>query len=105
MTAESTKRLINMREFARRLGGVSVRTVERLYAAETPGLPPIIRLASIKMFDEAEADRFVAAIIRRGGLPGQPPFEPRGACAQTAEAARQKSKSKSSRRKTAAASA
>lgn len=105
MTAESAKRLINFKEFARRLGGVSTRTVDRLYAAKTIGLPPIVRLASIKMIDEAEADRFVATIIKKGALPGQAPFAPRGACAHSAPAARSKTKAKTSRRKTAAASA
>lgn len=104
MTAESAKRLISFKEFARRLGGVSVRTVDRLYAAETPGLPPIVRLASLKMIDESEADRFVATVIKKGGLPGQERFAPRGAAAQAAQAARQPARQmapKSTRRQVA----
>lgn len=69
MTTTPAKRLIDFREFANRLGGRSVRTVERLYEAGIPGLPKIVRLNRIKLVSEAEVDRFITALMRDKALP------------------------------------
>jgi hypothetical protein len=78
------KRLISAREFGQRLGGRSIRTVDRLIERNPPGLPEIIWINRIRYFDEDAVDAFIAAIIARGVLPGQRPYEPVGAAAAKA---------------------
>jgi hypothetical protein len=78
------KRLISAREFGRRLGGRSIRAVDRLIERNPPGLPEIIWINRIRYFDEDAVDAFIAAIIARGVLPGQQPYEPVGTAAAKA---------------------
>jgi len=75
------KRLIRAREFGRRLGDRSIRTVDRLIERNPPGLPEIIWINRIRYFDEDAVDAFIAAIIAGGVLPGQEPYKPVGAAA------------------------
>jgi hypothetical protein len=78
------KRLISAREFGQRLGGRSIRTVDRLIERNPPGLPEIIWINRIRYFDEDAVDAFIGAIVARGVLPGQQPYEPVGAAAAKA---------------------
>ncbi|MBG0800776.1 hypothetical protein IYW40_04615 [Methylocystis sp. H4A] len=84
----ASENLLPFRAFAKRLWRSS-RTVERWYARGDAGLPRVVRVGAFKFVSESEADRFIAAIIKRGAAPGQGPFAPRGAAAT---AARQKAK-------------
>jgi hypothetical protein len=78
------RRLISAREFGQRLGGRSIRTVDRLIERNPPGLPEIIWINRIRYFDEDAVDAFIGTIIARGVLPGQQPYEPVGAAAAKA---------------------
>ena len=79
------KRLISAREFGRRLGDRSIRTVDRLIERNPPGLPEIIWINRIRYFDEDAVDAFIDSIIAGGVLPGQEPYQPVGAAAAKAD--------------------
>ena len=99
------KALIPLREFGHRLGGRCTKTIERMLQRGTPGMPAVIWVGRQKFFEEQAADAFISETISRGIPPGEKPFEPAGAAAMriAEKAARQKSKPKSARRKTALA--
>jgi hypothetical protein len=84
------KRLVTVRVFADRLGDRSVRTIDRLIARQTPGLPKVIWVGKQRFFDEDEVNRFIAEIIARGVGPGQKPYAPVGSAKRQAERAKEK---------------
>lgn len=64
---KSTK-LIPFRNFAERLGQC-VRTVERAYARGDADLPAIVWIVRRRFIEEAQADDYIAKIIRDGARP------------------------------------
>jgi predicted DNA-binding transcriptional regulator AlpA len=65
---KATKALINAREFARRLGHGSLRTIDRLILAKPPGLPPVIVLNNRRFFEESAVDAYIKQRIEDGIL-------------------------------------
>jgi hypothetical protein len=84
--------LISAKEFGRRLGGRSVRTIDRILQRNLSGCPKPVWVNRTRFFDEAAVDRFIRTIIERCTLPGQKAFEPAGAAAAKVTAKRARAK-------------
>jgi hypothetical protein len=58
------KTLISAKVFANRLGGRSVKSLDRLLSSGAPGLPQTRWLNQRRVFDESECDAFIETVLR-----------------------------------------
>jgi hypothetical protein len=90
--------LITLREFGRRLGNRSYKTIERMIERGVPGMPLVVWVNRQRFFDEQAVDAFIAATVARGVLAGEEPPKPIGAAAMRVEEAKARRSAQSARK-------